>query len=303
VSGEELGLASAYPERKSRVVTLLRDLIPDGIQRTEAVINIGLRGNPATDAAVACMIGNRCGGRRVGAMTNCAAMLHAVEFALDCSAKMRKPLLILTCNTYTDPMGLGHDYADVSNRIVAKTGESLVVFRRKHEDRRFAVVNEFARSILLKGDPVWTSPVEQTRLATEARVETEAEAKLESPPESSIYRALRPHFPTPEVARPSAEEPWRALPGFRGEHGVLIPQFKIGRYRADFGILGERTRLVVEVDGFTYHSSREAFENDRRRDREILMQGWLVMRFPASEATYEPAACAQQVIDILRGSS
>lgn len=259
---------------------------------------MALAGNPATDAAVACMIGKSRAGRRVGPMTNCAAALYAVELALDvCNGRQ---LVIITCNTYSAPIEwIGHDYADVSARIVAKIGRSKILFRRKKEDRRFGAVNDFARGILQSDDPVWSATEKQTADAIAARVEDQALLSLESPPESSVYHALREYFPTPVAARVDRDAPWRAQPGFSGKLGLLVPQFRVGGYRADFAVIGERARIVVEVDGFAFHSSRESFENDRRRDREILMRGWLVMRFPASEATYEPQACAEQVIELL----
>ena len=36
--------------------------------------------------------------------------------------------------------------------------------------------------------------------------------------------------------------------------------------------------LVVEVDGFQFHSTREAFERDRRRDAELQRAGLRVLR-------------------------
>jgi very-short-patch-repair endonuclease len=40
----------------------------------------------------------------------------------------------------------------------------------------------------------------------------------------------------------------------------------------------------VEVDGFRYHSSREAQAHDRRRDRRLQALGWTISRFDASDA-------------------
>jgi very-short-patch-repair endonuclease len=37
-------------------------------------------------------------------------------------------------------------------------------------------------------------------------------------------------------------------------------------------------RLVVEVDGYAYHRHRTAFENDRRRDQELVAAGYRVIR-------------------------
>jgi uncharacterized protein DUF559 len=38
-------------------------------------------------------------------------------------------------------------------------------------------------------------------------------------------------------------------------------------------------KLLVEVDGWTFHRTRLAFERDRRRDRLLALQGWRVARF------------------------
>lgn len=54
-------------------------------------------------------------------------------------------------------------------------------------------------------------------------------------------------------------------------------QVKIaGVGRVDF-LLG--SRLVVEVDGAEFHTSREAFEEDRRRDAVLSSLGYRVLRF------------------------
>jgi hypothetical protein len=37
--------------------------------------------------------------------------------------------------------------------------------------------------------------------------------------------------------------------------------------------------VVVECDGFAYHSGRREFQEDRRRDRELLARGYVVLRF------------------------
>ncbi len=42
-------------------------------------------------------------------------------------------------------------------------------------------------------------------------------------------------------------------------------------------------RVVVELDGFEFHSSREAFGNDRRRDRALEALGFRVFRFTYDE--------------------
>jgi len=49
-------------------------------------------------------------------------------------------------------------------------------------------------------------------------------------------------------------------------------------------------RLVVEVDGYAFHSSRSSFERDRRRDRELQAAGYRVLRFTWRELTEEREA-------------
>jgi very-short-patch-repair endonuclease len=54
-------------------------------------------------------------------------------------------------------------------------------------------------------------------------------------------------------------------------------------------------RLVVEVDGYAYHRTREAFERDRRRDARLLVAGYRVLRITWRRLTQEP----EQVIALL----
>jgi very-short-patch-repair endonuclease len=46
-------------------------------------------------------------------------------------------------------------------------------------------------------------------------------------------------------------------------------------------------KLVVEVDGWTYHRSRQAFERDRARDARLLLAGYRVLRITWRQLTRE----------------
>jgi very-short-patch-repair endonuclease len=48
--------------------------------------------------------------------------------------------------------------------------------------------------------------------------------------------------------------------------------------------------LVVEVDGFAYHSTRAAFERDRRRDAKLQSAGFAVVRVTWRQILDEPEA-------------
>lgn len=44
-----------------------------------------------------------------------------------------------------------------------------------------------------------------------------------------------------------------------------------------------RPCLVIETDGYTYHSSLENWSNDRRRDQDLLASGWVVLRLTSRQ--------------------
>jgi very-short-patch-repair endonuclease len=49
-------------------------------------------------------------------------------------------------------------------------------------------------------------------------------------------------------------------------------------------------RLVVEIDGFAFHSSKPKFEKDRRRDAELAAAGLRVVRITWRQLVDEPEA-------------
>ena len=71
----------------------------------------------------------------------------------------------------------------------------------------------------------------------------------------------------------------------------------VGRYQVDF--LWRRERLIVEVDGFTYHASRAAFERDRQRDAELQAAGYRVMRVTWNQISSRPEAIVARVAQAL----
>jgi very-short-patch-repair endonuclease len=84
------------------------------------------------------------------------------------------------------------------------------------------------------------------------------------------------------------------------DHG--LPRPRVNR----MGAGGERDfawpahGLVVEVDGWTYHRTKRAFADDRRRDRVALRHGLRVARFTAAEITSAPAAVARELEELLK---
>ncbi len=67
---------------------------------------------------------------------------------------------------------------------------------------------------------------------------------------------------------------------------ALISQARLPRPETNVRVRGLRgrllwraRRLIVEVDGFAYHSTRHAFERDRARDAALQAAGYRVVRF------------------------
>jgi very-short-patch-repair endonuclease len=48
--------------------------------------------------------------------------------------------------------------------------------------------------------------------------------------------------------------------------------------------------LILEIDGYAFHSHRRAFENDRRRDATLVAAGYRVIRVTWRQLTEEPLA-------------
>jgi very-short-patch-repair endonuclease len=72
---------------------------------------------------------------------------------------------------------------------------------------------------------------------------------------------------------------------------------RIGGHEVDF--LWRKERLVVEVDGFGFHSSRAAFEHDRLRDAELQASGFRVMRVTWRQLTRTREATLARIASAL----
>jgi hypothetical protein len=58
-------------------------------------------------------------------------------------------------------------------------------------------------------------------------------------------------------------------------------------------------RLVVEIDGFGPHSSREAFQRDRTRQNALVNEHWRVLRFTVDDIRRFPHRVIQEIREAL----
>jgi hypothetical protein len=77
--------------------------------------------------------------------------------------------------------------------------------------------------------------------------------------------------------------------------GLPVPQVnsRVAGYEVDFH--WPEAGLVVEVDGFAYHSSARVFEQDRIRDGDLTGAGLRVIRVTWRQLTTEPLAVAARL--------
>lgn len=96
-------------------------------------------------------------------------------------------------------------------------------------------------------------------------------------------------------------ESWQAVANGYGRK--LVPQYELfgGKYRLDFA--EPESKIGIELDGYDYHSSKEAFTKDRKRQREIEAAGWRVIRFSGSEVYRDAAGCASEALAFITGQT
>ncbi len=86
---------------------------------------------------------------------------------------------------------------------------------------------------------------------------------------------------------------WR-LPSPMTQYPVAVG----GRhYRLDFAWPDEQ--LIVEVDSYAHHSSREDFERDRLRENDLVSAGWVVLRVTSRQIEAGAVRLRGQLEDLL----
>jgi very-short-patch-repair endonuclease len=105
---------------------------------------------------------------------------------------------------------------------------------------------------------------------------------------------------SPPFTRSEAEERFLVL--IRAG-GLPVPgvNVRVGGHEVDF--LWRKEALVVEVDGFEFHSSRAAFERDRLRDAGLQAAGFRVIRVTWRQLTEQSEATLVRIARALALSS
>lgn len=111
-----------------------------------------------------------------------------------------------------------------------------------------------------------------------------------------LIRSILDAPASPALTRSEAEERLLALTR-KARLPAPETNARVGRYEVDF--LWRRQRLVVEVDGYAFHSSRRNFESDRSRDADLAAKGLQVIRFTWHQIANEPEATLARLAQVL----
>lgn len=133
------------------------------------------------------------------------------------------------------------------------------------------------------------------RLATTASI-VAAVQRMNGRRGTRRLKALLDRNEEPAFTRSEAEERFLTLVRDAGFPHPAVNQ-PIGRHTVDF--VWRDRRLIVEIDGFRFHSTRTAFERDRVRDAELTAAGFRVIRITWRQLEVEPLAIVARVAQAL----
>jgi very-short-patch-repair endonuclease len=94
---------------------------------------------------------------------------------------------------------------------------------------------------------------------------------------------------------------------------MCLPQLDVAmgakRYRLDFAFIGlaaggRQVRIAVELDGHDFHErTKEQASKDKKRDRVLAANGWVVLRFTGSDVYRDPAAVLDEIVKLANRAS
>jgi len=139
--------------------------------------------------------------------------------------------------------------------------------------------------VVLPSDPEW----KRDYAATVRRLIRDG---VDTPLANLFVRAVKPSLPEKrgvERARSASEaflyRRLETLPETKGRFqlNVRVPIAFDGQSQMEVDFLNEPLRIVVELDGSQHLSDPEAYRRDRRKDRLLQQNGYLVLRFLAED--------------------
>jgi len=120
---------------------------------------------------------------------------------------------------------------------------------------------------------------------------------LERNPTHPGTRRLRPFLESPRNPTRSPLED-KFLP-FVERFGLPRPVTNTHLFGYEIDVLYPAERVIVELDGYQFHSDRASFRRDRRRDAVMLAEGVLTVRITEDRIDHDTAQEAERLHKIL----
>ena len=86
---------------------------------------------------------------------------------------------------------------------------------------------------------------------------------------------------------------------FARRYGLPMPTTNTYLFGYEIDVLYPRERVIVEVDGYEFHSDRDSFERDRERDAVMLAAGYVTFRITKERLRQQPEQDARRLLAIL----
>jgi very-short-patch-repair endonuclease len=151
---------------------------------------------------------------------------------------------------------------------------------------------------LLRGRPLEQAvdSAEQLGLVDFADHAARLAARPSRPGSPALQALLSRYAAGSTVTRSEMEERFLRL---CDDNGVPRPETNTIIEGREVDFVWKDARLIVEVDGYRYHRSPSAFEDDRERDVVLAVAGWQTLRFTWAKITERPAWVAAAVVNRL----
>ena len=92
------------------------------------------------------------------------------------------------------------------------------------------------------------------------------------------------------------------------DNGVIehvVPQARVDvadrHYRIDYELAGDQLCIAIELDGYAFHSDRQAFTYDRLRQNDLHAAGRTVLRFSYDAIRFDTERCVSQLQALAAG--
>jgi hypothetical protein len=150
----------------------------------------------------------------------------------------------------------------------------------------------------------WSERAELDGISWECRAIDEAESVR--PEADSLDEPLamispirgRPHPNSPGELLMASRLGCDPMLGPLFEYNLPVTTVRESRYQVD--LVWFDGKIAVEIDGYRCHSSRSDFTNDRQRDYELQLSGYLVLRLPHDSVMADVELAIDKVRDLVK---